>query len=844
MASPTSISSLNNDNIPEPRPMSMAQKRAASDSSNKRALKRRAHKACLSCRNRKVRCDVVSRGQPCTNCRLDGVDCAVKESNRGRKPANACRHQAVSGQSRSSQTSRPSVASVTCLDPALPQVEMSPADILSPPQQPADERRSSRALSLPYDEPEQQGPLPPPEQRPLPPLSHAVPSTFDIDHISPRNQQHVQSTLSSVSDPWMPPQQRVSTASPNVPSSNSGAIPRLPPYIRPVPAYLRQRDLQYLADSGALTIPDDAFRDELLRTYVHVVYPFMPAVDLDDFLGPIANGDGNPVSLLLFQAVMFAGVTFVDAKFLQARGYDSRKAARKAFFSRVRLLYGLDYEQDRLPLLQAVLLMTYWYDCPDNDKDTWYWMGIALSLAQVSGFHREPAMASVKQRRLRRRIWWSCVIRDRLLALGVRRPSRIYDSDFRVEPLSVDDFDVHVPPEPLIRLLGESRYTAVDSSARVQTAVLCVELSKLCTCLGRILHSQYCMTGSQAARSDYLQKATVLPRQSDTQLQDLVMCDAELDAWVANQDPRAKYTPSRGNTPRASPGNNDDFMQVIQLHQAQLHMIYLTTISVLHKPQVFYSGANTDTDSSNAQRRASKAKIMDAAVAITNLAYSLKASNQLRFLSTSSVPAFLSASLIHLMDTRSPDDDVRSISIGRFYQCVGALQQLQDIYSSADYAIYFLRDVLKNANIDVPMVKLALLSPTADERSHQQRQVRSSRSASTCPSSASTTRGVHTPYQTQHPAQNQPAFYPELPLGRDRNNYFDAGMAPPPQNLPNGQFDTLSAANLFGGAQESGEFVFDPSLMSNWLDIDISVPPMTGFDVDSNFPVMNTAAFV
>lgn len=41
------------------------------------ANKRGAGKACLSCRSRKVRCDVSYRGQPCTNCFLDSKTCLV-----------------------------------------------------------------------------------------------------------------------------------------------------------------------------------------------------------------------------------------------------------------------------------------------------------------------------------------------------------------------------------------------------------------------------------------------------------------------------------------------------------------------------------------------------------------------------------------------------------------------------------------------------------------------------------------------------------------------------------------------------------------------------------------------
>jgi NAD-dependent SIR2 family protein deacetylase len=66
-----------------------ALKRTASDAGLKpdgtrptKSVKRRAAKACQCCRNRKVRCNVVEHGAPCTNCRLDEVECIVSESKR------------------------------------------------------------------------------------------------------------------------------------------------------------------------------------------------------------------------------------------------------------------------------------------------------------------------------------------------------------------------------------------------------------------------------------------------------------------------------------------------------------------------------------------------------------------------------------------------------------------------------------------------------------------------------------------------------------------------------------------------------------------------------------------
>lgn len=65
------------------------QKRSANDAGLKangarptKSVKRRASKACQCCRSRKVRCNVVEHGAPCTNCRLDEVECIVSESKR------------------------------------------------------------------------------------------------------------------------------------------------------------------------------------------------------------------------------------------------------------------------------------------------------------------------------------------------------------------------------------------------------------------------------------------------------------------------------------------------------------------------------------------------------------------------------------------------------------------------------------------------------------------------------------------------------------------------------------------------------------------------------------------
>jgi hypothetical protein len=61
-----------------------------------RSVKRRASKACQCCRARKVRCNVTEHGAPCTNCRLDEVDCIVSESRRKKLVSLLVHHPTLS----------------------------------------------------------------------------------------------------------------------------------------------------------------------------------------------------------------------------------------------------------------------------------------------------------------------------------------------------------------------------------------------------------------------------------------------------------------------------------------------------------------------------------------------------------------------------------------------------------------------------------------------------------------------------------------------------------------------------------------------------------------------------
>lgn len=118
--------------------------------------------------------------------------------------------------------------------------------------------------------------------------------------------------------------------------SSSG---NLPPFIKPLPARIGPDEVAYLELKGALALPNTLLRNQLLQAFVEFVYPYMPLLKLNEFLSTVDAADGSrgKISLILFQAVMFAGSAFADMRDLRVAGYLTRKEARKDFFQKTRV---------------------------------------------------------------------------------------------------------------------------------------------------------------------------------------------------------------------------------------------------------------------------------------------------------------------------------------------------------------------------------------------------------------------------------------------------------------------------------------------------------------------------
>ncbi|KIM96082.1 hypothetical protein OIDMADRAFT_170745 [Oidiodendron maius Zn] len=678
----------NHDSQSSPSPPPPAKKRSSGAAhldanGNPKPVKRRATKACAACRARKVRCDVMQRyhitadGEvTCSNCTMDGIKCVIGESKRRK-------------------------ISEDDVDQTLPHAQTWPNGLINPTDIVSSEnRRWSDSTAMSNDVPASndfsasqhvphsiyQNVHQQITQGEIPQRQNFLAPSFEVDPtytLLKSASIHGDRTATRLAPPPAPFLKHV-----------------LPGYLKPLPQRMTSADIDYLFAKGALSLPDIPVRNALFRSYFEFVHPYMPLVEIHELLDIVEEGTGasGRISLLLFQAIMFAGTAFVDMEYLRAAGYTNRKVARKAFFQKARVLYDFDYELDRVSLVQSLLLMTYWYETPDDQKDTWHWMGVAISLAHTIGLHRNPENSTMEPRKkkLWKRIWWSCFMRDRLIALGMRRPTRVKDEDYDVPMLTESDFEIG-PVAEHITVIAPECSLAKDVGAQRQLAQMCIAKAKLCLCVSHVLSAQYSVLvrcqGMQGVEGATRSSVMLFPKKLD-QTDEVRNCDLELSQWIAELPEACQYSNELGV------GNSAPSLFV---NRALLNMAYFTTLSALHRPQVLPSPTTTKPDSSRELQDTSRRKVREASREITRISQDLHSHGLEKYLPTTGVTVLLPAIIIHLLDIKSCNDDARQAAMDGFCQCMLVLEKLRDIYASADFATQFLEAAIRKADIDVTM---------------------------------------------------------------------------------------------------------------------------------------------
>lgn len=183
----------------------------------------------------------------------------------------------------------------------------------------------------------------------------------------------------------------------------------LPENVRGARARMNELDeleIKILHERGAFLLPPRQLCDELVEAYFTWIAPVVPVINRSKFMRRYRDSK-NPPSLLLLQAILLAGSRVCNnPQLMDANG--STTPAAMTFYKRAKALYDANYEDDRVTIVQALILMGWYWEGPegkmkeraesapsarsdiaaDVTKNVFYWTRVAIVVAQGSGMHR------------------------------------------------------------------------------------------------------------------------------------------------------------------------------------------------------------------------------------------------------------------------------------------------------------------------------------------------------------------------------------------------------------------------------------------------------------------------
>ena len=347
----------------------------------------------------------------------------------------------------------------------------------------------------------------------------------------------------------------------------------------------------------------------------------------------------------------------------------------------------MEYERNRLCVIQALAIMTYWYDTPDDQKDSTHWLVIALSLARREGLEQNMLNASVSeyQRRMSRRIWWSCVSRDAQCALGLKGPLALQGLDPEIPTLALDDFDLSDAPDESYNMLGNWPPLKIRL-----LRLICVAQCTLQVHLRSIFAKQYRL-GAHSRRSadtsGKTSKTVLLPVTSQITRNSVEDIDNSLRTW-------------RNSLPHELQGTavtaeiSDSKFESFVVARAFLHMLYYTCFITLYRPWLRPMPQNNASQAEDSLPDKAQKIVHESAHKITDIVVDLHRLDLARSLPQIGLASLLAAAVSHACDILSPSEHLRRSGARGLEHCTHVVNELRDNFYSADFCYDFCKVLL------------------------------------------------------------------------------------------------------------------------------------------------------
>ncbi|KAM7185287.1 putative cutinase transcription factor 1 alpha [Naviculisporaceae sp. PSN 640] len=599
--------------------------------------RQRASRACETCHARKVRCDAASLGVPCTNCVAFSIECRIPTPKRKKVQAGSVTTKDSDSERGDTEERSPNPPGTS----TFPSGTRPPAVYHTHEANPTLEHTQEAQRKEDMDNATLQKYM----NMVMKPKFTRAPIT-EAGRVAYLGESSNLTLLvhdrQSASDVVHYP----------LPDNVKGSRARL--------SELDSIEIDILHQRGAFLLPPRSLCDELIDAYFKWVHPIVPVINRAKFMRQYKDPK-NPPSLLLLQAMLLAGSRVcTNPQLMDANG--STTPAALTFYKRAKALYEANYEDDRVTIVQSLLLMGWYWEGPEDvTKNVFYWTRVATIVAQGSGMHRSVEGSQLKKtdKRLWKRIWWTLFTRDRSVAVALGRPCHINLDDSDVEMLTEDDFIEDDPDHP-------SEY--LPDPVHVQ---FFLQYVKLCEIMGLVLSQQYSVA-SKGRRQNAI---------------DLTHSDMALADWLQNC-PKIVYW----EMPRH------------HFWSALLHSNYYTTLCLLHRAHMPPSSSHRYPEES---AYPSRNIAFQAAAMITSIIENLSAHGELRYCPAFVIYSLFSALIMHVYQMRSPVPSIQQVTQDRIRTCMTALKDVSKVWLVGKMVYTLFESILGNKALEERLQKAA-----------------------------------------------------------------------------------------------------------------------------------------
>lgn len=335
----------------------------------------------------------------------------------------------------------------------------------------------------------------------------------------------------------------------------------------------------------------------------------------------------------------------------------------------IKLLYDFDCEPDKISLVQAFVLMTYWYDAKETYRNRTFWIRLSVTIAQDIGLDLDLEFCNTKRQRLLKRVWWCCFMRDQFVALMIWAPPQLGSRHRHLTPLELEDFEVQEFSSIALNSL-DGWDSITDRESRLHLAALCIAKARLCVCINQILQMRYCNFRYESGD----QMTTILvPRHAPANAFEILELDRELREWYYDLSSTGSF-----DFRRPAESVSEKISGLVAMHRAHLKLLFLSALIALHRPQAM----NTTSSLPATYHQLSRTQLHDAADEIAHVAISIRNLRMGTHMSPRGLNLLLPIMLAHLQDVTPVVDLHPRSRLDKYHDCMQTLDDLGEVGGS------------------------------------------------------------------------------------------------------------------------------------------------------------------